>query len=78
MSKIKNTTSIRHKYHCSDARRSTMQKPPISDHQRIFAAAQRLTQSFEGRKLLQAAANLEAEDLKALANFATSASRGMW
>ena len=44
----------------------------------VSAAAYHLTKSFEGRQLIQAAAQLETEDLKALANFATSASRGMW
>jgi len=65
----KNETNIR----CVGKRKSQ-----LSDNQQVSAAAQRLAKSFEGRQLLQAAAQLEADDLKALANFATSASRGMW
>ena len=63
-------------YHRSDKPRD--KKTSTSDQQKIAAAATRLSKSFEGRQLLRAAAKLESDDLRALADFATAASKGMW
>jgi len=44
----------------------------------VSAHAQKLSRSFEGRQLLEAAAKLEPGDLKAIADFAQAAARGTW
>ena len=44
----------------------------------VAAAVGVLSRSFEGRQLLEAAAQLDIEGLRALANFATTAARGAW
>jgi len=44
----------------------------------ISASVNILSRSFEGRQLLEAAAQLEIGDLRSLAQFATAAARGAW
>jgi len=51
-------------------------KGPIGDD---LANDMKILSSLEeGRSLIKAAANMDLPDLKALADFATSASRGSW
>lgn len=78
MSQKRNQATFRYTHNRKSG--TTLEKREISgsDYQKVSAAAQSLSRSFEGRQLLQAAADLEGEDLKALANFAKAASSGMW
>ena len=78
MSQSKQQSAFRYTYRHTNDFYIGRQKTVGSDYQKVSAAAQHLSRSFEGRQLLQAAADLEGDDLRALANFATAASRGAW
>jgi len=78
MSQKRNQAAFHYTHSRKSGTISQKQKVPGSDYQKVSAAARRLSKSFEGRELLQAAADLEGDDLRALASFAKAASRGMW